>query len=500
MTTGSASPLHWDGRVMRLPQEFATAAALDIDGIWFDDLRAGADGHLQLALAWSPSGCRAFTPTLRSARDGAILWPARTAAAVDASLVCSGHDDGGMLVDADAQPMAASVVVVVPVYNAADAVRRCLDSVLEHTTGRARLVIIDDASTDTDIAPLLSRYAGLPGVDILANALNQGFTATANRGIDVAGRADVVLLNADTEVGPNWLTGLRRAAYARTDIATATAVSDNAGAFSVPELERENPPPAHWSHAHVARALWQYAGHAYPTLPTGNGFCMYVRRTVIDAIGALDAQAFPQGYGEENDFCQRASAQGLRHVIAGPVFVHHARSLSFGTARREALGQAGMRVLRERWPRYEADVAASLFSHERRVLDWRVRWLYAQASMQPLPRPRVACFGSGDHAAHAGGFDLWHMATRDGVLAHADACGAIDAAIPAIGGEAAQLAHWLEREAIELVDIRDATDTALAGRLADEARRLGIAVVETNGAHDYFHAWRMLRSFPDVPA
>lgn len=501
MPTEPIAPPHWDGRVMSMPGDGTSRVALDIDGLWFDDLRAGTGGRLQLALAYSPSGCRAFTPTIRDTRDGAILWPAADAAGTNVPFFCAAHDDGDLLVDGQAEPMAAAVTLVVPVYNAGAAVRRCLDSVLAHTTGRARLVVIDDASPDADIAPLLSGYAGLAGVEVLSNPRNLGFTATANRGIEAAGRDDVVLLNADTEVGPNWLTGLRRAAHARADIATATAVSDNAGAFSVPELERENPPPSVWTHAQAARAFWQYAGHAYPMLPTGNGFCMYVRRAVFDAVGVLDATAFPQGYGEENDFCQRACAQGLRHAVAGTVFVHHARSQSFGIARREELGRAGMRVLRERWPRYEADVGATLFSHERRVLDWRVRRLYAQASMQPLPRPRVAVVDAGAPDPAARDCDVWHVATRAGVLAYADSCGAIDAAIPPIGSRASDVAHWLEREAIELVDARNAGDVALAEVLASEARRLGIAVIAARDVGTtYFNAWQALRSFPEVPA
>lgn len=489
MPSESFGAPHWDGRVLSLPANASASASLDIDGIWFDDLRPGPDGALRLELAYSPSGCRAFTPTLRTQRDGRVLWPAADRAV---SLTCTSHDDGALLVDADARPMDACVAIVVPVYNAADAVRVCLDSVLSHTTGRARLVVIDDASPDPAIAGLLARYACLPGVEVLANARNLGFTATANRGIAHAGRADVVLLNADTEVGPNWLTGLRRAAHARNDIATATAVSDNAGAFSVPELEQHNPMPTGWSTAEVARALWQEAGHAYPMLPTGNGFCLYVRRSVFDAVGLLDAEAFPQGYGEENDLCQRASARGLRHAVAGTVFVHHARSLSFGNERREALGRAGMQVLRARWPRYEADVGATLHSHERRVLDWRVRRRYAAHAI--APRPRVLCLDASPAAPPAPGCERIDAAScGDGF---ATAAGAI------VPGRA--VAHWLERHAIEVVDLRGARDPAVAARLDAEARRLGIAVVAagmtTQDPHDHTHAWHSLRSFPEFPA
>ena len=61
---------------------------------------------------------------------------------------------------------------------------------LKHTTGPARLVLIDDASPDPAIAPLLARYASRAGIAVLRNERNRGFTATANRGIAEAGRAD----------------------------------------------------------------------------------------------------------------------------------------------------------------------------------------------------------------------------------------------------------------------------------------------------------------------
>ena len=48
----------------------------------------------------------------------------------------------------------------------------------------------------------------------------------------------------------------------------------------------------------------------YPDMPTGVGFCLYVRRALLDAIGTFDL-AFGAGYGEENDFCLRAAAPAV---------------------------------------------------------------------------------------------------------------------------------------------------------------------------------------------
>src|SRR6059036_621923 len=94
-----------------------------------------------------------------------------------------------------------AIDVIVPVYNAADDLLRCVDSVLEHTRGDYRLILIDDGSPDPGIRVYFAMLAGrrLPQVSLLTNEVNLGFTLTANRGMEAARpAADVVLLNSDT--------------------------------------------------------------------------------------------------------------------------------------------------------------------------------------------------------------------------------------------------------------------------------------------------------------
>ncbi len=416
--------IDWDGRTFGVFAEVPAGdrIAIDVDGFFFDEQAAGADGSAQFRFPFSASGNDQWNVLPRSGRDGLAMLD-------EPVLVYRNHPG---LFDATAPPVLASlkaanwllpyatdamqqeVVVVIPVYNAAEATQACIESVLKHTHGNWRLIVIDDASTDPSVLRVLAHYCARESINVVRNEANLGFTATANRGIRAAMDADVVLLNADTVVGEHWLVGLRRAAYSRVDIGSVTAVSDNAGAFSVPELERENPWPKGWTHADAARSLWHDAGLAYPLLPTGNGFCMYMRRGAINAIGALDQVAFPQGYGEENDWCQRAETAGFFHAIAGNVLVHHLRTQSFGIERREALGRVGMDVLRERWPNYECAVGATLFSFERRVLDWRVRRCYSATS---TPSRRVLRLIDAMPASIApAGDDTWLATIDDGTV------------------------------------------------------------------------------------
>ena len=91
-------------------------------------------------------------------------------------------------------------------------------------------------------------------------------------------------------------------------------------------------------------------------IPTGIGFCMFLSRAALDEIGDFDEAAFGRGYGEENDWCLRASAAGWRHLLCGDLFVFHAGGASFGQD-AQALQASAMSVLQTRYPDYNKQIA-----------------------------------------------------------------------------------------------------------------------------------------------
>ena len=262
-----------------------------------------------------------------------------------------------------------AIDIIVPVYNAADDLRRCVDSVLLHTGGNYRLLLIDDASPDPAIGAYLEEIQSraLPRVHCVSNEDNVGFTLTANRGMSSArAGADVVLLNSDTIVTRGWLDKLVRCAQSDACIGTITPFSNNAEICSLPRFCENNPWPPERGTEPMVRALEQAAAPSYPELPTGVGFCLYIRRALIDSIGVFDP-IFGLGYGEENDFCMRAARAGFRNVLCDDAFVVHLGGSSFG-AKRGDLAQRNMAILLQRHPEYLELVGAYIAADPLRPL------------------------------------------------------------------------------------------------------------------------------------
>jgi GT2 family glycosyltransferase/glycosyltransferase involved in cell wall biosynthesis len=281
---------------------------------------------------------------------------------------------------------APPVTVVVPVHNAAVQTRRCVEALARNTSAPAGLLIIDDASTDPETIEQLRRFEGLTGVRFVRNDVNQGFTPTVNRGLTETD-GDVVLLNSDTEVGPRWLESLRAAAYSAPDIGSVTPLSNNAGAFSAPVVGQANPVPSGLGVDDVARLIAQSSHRVRPRTPTGNGFCLYMKREMINAVGLFDAESFPRGYGEENDYCMRAGDAGWRHVVDDATFVRHEREASFGDEKAR-LSEAGRATVDRLHPSYTSKVRRFVRSPEMDAARAAVRLAFAQRSGAP-PRPRL---------------------------------------------------------------------------------------------------------------
>ena len=325
------------------------------------------------------------------------------------------------------QTTQASVAVVIPVYRGLIYTRACLDSVVRSVPQGTRVIVVDDCSPEPAMMELLGRLHAAGQIELLRLPSNRGFPGAVNAGLAACPEQDIVLLNSDTLVPPGWLERLRAAAYASPNTGTATPLSNDATILSYPDPEGGNPVPDAAACEAMDRLAQRANGKQTVEIPTGIGFCLYLRHDCLAQVGPLREDVFAQGYGEENDFCMRARALGWRHVGVTGVFVAHVGGQSFGAA-RDHLIRRNLAILNRLHPGYDAliaqHVAADPLAPHRRRMD--------EALWTEGGRARAVVL-----ITHAGGGGVDVMiAARCAALAQEGAQGGVRAIVlrPAPGG------------------------------------------------------------------
>lgn len=218
-------------------------------------------------------------------------------------------------------PVASLVMLAL---NQLEYTQNCILSLFENTPIPHELIVVDNGSTDGTADFLKRLSARWPHVKVISNASNLGFAGGNNQGMAAARGDYVVLLNNDLLFTPGWLEKMLVWMQEDPSVGLVGPCSNHgngclevSGGYSnMEELARF---AAEFERRHERR------GFAVKRLV---GFCLAIRRAVIDAIGGLD-EGFGIGNFEDNDYCLRARAAGFACWIAADTFIHHVGSQTF---------------------------------------------------------------------------------------------------------------------------------------------------------------------------
>lgn len=252
------------------------------------------------------------------------------------------------------------VTVVLPVYNAMDVLRECLDRIVTNTDLPVRLIVVEDFSSDQEVRPWLRSWITSHEttdnleIQLLENAENLGFVHTANRGLEAADTYDdpVLLLNSDAFLPKDWARRLLGPMIDDDDVATVTPISNDAEIFTSPVICFKTSLEEGQGDLIDERARNLSPREVPVETPTGVGFCMAINPHFLKELPSFDT-IFSPGYGEEVDWCNRAIALGGRNVAVGNVFVEHRGGESFGSEKKQALIACNGARITERYPNFD---------------------------------------------------------------------------------------------------------------------------------------------------
>jgi GT2 family glycosyltransferase len=230
--------------------------------------------------------------------------------------------------------------IIIPVWNKAAFTRDCVDSVSRNTDAGYRIIIVDngsDAETRRYLEGLGRDNAAF--ITVARNEKNIGFVKAANQGLRLSDAPYTCLLNNDTIVAKGWLAEMLKVADSAGDIGIVNPSSNNLG---------QRPARGESVDDYAARLLKEETG-AYVELGSAVGFCMLIKRGVIDKIGLFD-EIYGMGNFEDTDFSRRAIRAGFRCVRACGAYVYHKEGTSFVRSKRFDEEFAANRAIYEsRW-------------------------------------------------------------------------------------------------------------------------------------------------------
>lgn len=220
--------------------------------------------------------------------------------------------------------------IIMPVWNEPELTRKCVESIEKNTSLGYRIILVDNASGNETASYLKGLSEKNKGrVTLIRNKENVGFPKAVNQGIALSSAPYLCILNNDTEVYKGWLTEMVNIAESNPDIGILNPASNNLG---------------------LCKPLEGLSGK-WIEMSSCIGFCMLIKREVVQKIGKLD-EIYSPGNFEDTDFSRSAIKAGYKCVMAKGAYVYHVQNIGFKKRKdwRERF-KRNQEIFNERWGR-----------------------------------------------------------------------------------------------------------------------------------------------------
>ena len=253
--------------------------------------------------------------------------------------------------------MIKNVTIVIPVYSDWRSLDVCIRSLKKYVAQAHKVLFVNDMGPEWEELEknILEAIKDTVNYEYHKNDRNLGFVETCNRAVFELDKSDndVLLLNSDTEVTEGFLEELQAVLYAAEKHGAVCPRSNQSDILTIPvhnEFGRITTPEESYK-------TWE-AVHKYlprqQVIPTGVGFAIMIKRSIIEQYGLFD-KIYSPGYNEENDFCYRINQYGFNIMMANHAFVYHYEGKSFG-GRRTKLDEDHRDILKSRYPYYSKNI------------------------------------------------------------------------------------------------------------------------------------------------
>lgn len=220
-----------------------------------------------------------------------------------------------------------NVSIIVLTYNSSKTILPCLQSVEKNLRPGDEVIIADNASKDDTIKIVGNFIKGKAQFKLIDNGKNLGFSAGTNAGIKASKNPITILLNPDTMATNQWLDRLT-AHFADDSIAAVGPISNYVAGLQRMDLYLRKIPKGYSIDQITDLNYEANKGRSVETKLL-IGFCMAVRKDVLDKLGYLDEELFLGN--DDLELSWRLRLNGYKLKVATDTFIYHEGQHSFNT-------------------------------------------------------------------------------------------------------------------------------------------------------------------------
>lgn len=211
--------------------------------------------------------------------------------------------------------------IVILTLNKLEYTMDCIQSIREFTSNiQYEIIVVDNGSTDGTREWLLTQN----DIITILNDKNVGFPSGCNQGIEIAKGTTVMILNNDVIVTENWLANLLNCLYSSEEIGAVGPVTNSASYYQAVPANYSTIIEMH----NFAKEYHEANKGEWEQRLKLIGFCMLIKKEVINKIGMLD-EVFTPGHYEDDDYSYRMMQAGFKLMLCKDVFIHHYGHITF---------------------------------------------------------------------------------------------------------------------------------------------------------------------------
>lgn len=231
--------------------------------------------------------------------------------------------------------------IIALTWNNKQVTRDFVESFLGNTAISTRLIIIDNGSSDGTTEYLSSlKDSGNCIIKVVLNRENKGFVGGMNQGIEASNAPYVCLANNDLIFTKGWLE----------EIISVFKKYDNIGVLNPNSNNLGTPPASGNSLEGFAKDLRNKYEGIFVEMPFCIGFCMVIKREIIDKIGGFSEEFAPLFF-EDSDYSMKVKREGFLIGMAKGSYVWHKEHASVDKLgrKKEELFTKSKRIFLKKW-------------------------------------------------------------------------------------------------------------------------------------------------------